>query len=79
MEVIHVAYFRRSFRRYAREGGVKKVFDLNGDLLNPLGDTVRKNNTNWVGVRDEEGVGRRRPNQPTSRNRAGVCLNPPGD
>src|SRR3954449_6657941 len=38
------------------EVGVKQVFGLIGDSLNPLGDAVRKSDIEWVGVRHEEGT-----------------------
>jgi pyruvate dehydrogenase (quinone) len=37
------------------EIGVKHIFGLIGDSLNPLADAVRRSNIEWVGVRHEEG------------------------
>src|ERR1700740_3507712 len=36
--------------------GVRQVFGLIGDSLNPLGDAVRRSKIEWVGVRHEEGA-----------------------
>ena len=36
--------------------GVKQIFALIGDSLNPLADAVRRSSIEWVGVRHEEGA-----------------------
>ena len=36
--------------------GVKQLFGLIGDSLNPLADAVRRSSIEWVGVRHEEGA-----------------------
>src|ERR1700723_792721 len=36
--------------------GVKHIFGLIGDSLNPLGDAVRHSKIEWIGVRHEEGA-----------------------
>jgi len=36
--------------------GVKQVFGLVGDSLNPLADAIRRSQIEWVGVRHEEGA-----------------------
>jgi pyruvate dehydrogenase (quinone) len=36
--------------------GVKHIFGLIGDSLNPLADAVRRSKIEWVGVRHEEGA-----------------------
>ena len=36
--------------------GVKRIFGLTGDSLNPLADAVRHSNIERVGVRHEESV-----------------------
>ena len=36
--------------------GVKQIFGLIGDSLNPSGDAVRHSNIEWIGVRHEEGA-----------------------
>jgi thiamine pyrophosphate-dependent acetolactate synthase large subunit-like protein len=35
--------------------GVKQVFGLIGDSLNPLADSIRRSRIEWIGVRHEEG------------------------
>jgi pyruvate dehydrogenase (quinone) len=35
--------------------GVRHIFGLIGDSLNPLADAVRRTGIEWVGVRHEEG------------------------
>jgi thiamine pyrophosphate-dependent acetolactate synthase large subunit-like protein len=36
--------------------GVKQIFALIGDSLNPLADSVRRSAIEWIGVRHEEGA-----------------------
>src|SRR5215472_6922836 len=36
--------------------GVRQIFGLIGDSLNPLGDAVRRGKIEWIGVRHEEGA-----------------------
>jgi glyoxylate carboligase len=36
--------------------GVKHIFGLIGDSLNPLADAVRRSKVEWIGVRHEEGA-----------------------
>ena len=36
--------------------GVKQIFGLIGDSLNPLADALRRSNIEWIGVRHEEGA-----------------------
>src|ERR1700756_3450758 len=36
--------------------GVKQIFALIGDSLNPLADAVRSSAIEWIGVRHEEGA-----------------------
>ena len=36
--------------------GVKHIFGLIGDSLNPLADAVRRSRIDWIGVRHEEGA-----------------------
>jgi pyruvate dehydrogenase (quinone) len=36
--------------------GVKQIFALIGDSLNPLADAVRRSHIEWIGVRHEEGA-----------------------
>jgi pyruvate dehydrogenase (quinone) len=35
--------------------GVKHIFGLIADSLNPIGDAVRQSKIEWIGVRHEEG------------------------
>ena len=37
--------------RTLEEIGVKHIFGLIGDSLNPLADSVRRSNIEWIGVR----------------------------
>ena len=41
--------------------GVKQIFGLIGDSLNPLADAVRRSNIEWIGVRHEETLCRHKP------------------
>jgi Thiamine pyrophosphate enzyme, N-terminal TPP binding domain len=36
--------------------GVRHIFGLIGDSLNPLADAVRRSKIDWIGVRHEEGA-----------------------
>ena len=36
--------------------GVKHIFALIGDSLNPLADAIRRSRIEWIGVRHEEGA-----------------------
>ena len=36
--------------------GVKQIFGLIADSLNPIADVVRQRNIEWIGVRHEEGA-----------------------
>src|SRR5262249_38541974 len=36
--------------------GVRQIFGMIGDSLNPLGDAVRRSNLEWLGVRKGEGA-----------------------
>jgi hypothetical protein len=46
--------------------GVKHIFGLIGDSLNPLADAVRHTDIEWVSVRHEEGARSRRPAKQSS-------------
>jgi len=39
--------------------GVRQVFGLIGDSLNPLGDAVRRSTIEWIGVRHGDGTSKR--------------------
>ena len=49
--------------------GVKHIFGLIADSLNPIGDAVRHSKIEWIGVRHEEGAALAAAGQP----RAGSC------
>lgn len=53
--------------------GVKRIFGLTGDSLNPLADAVRHSNVERVGVRHEEGVALTAAGQAKLIGRLGVC------
>lgn len=36
--------------------GVRQIFGLIGDTLNPLADAVRRSKIEWIGMRHEEGA-----------------------
>ena len=36
--------------------GVRQIFGLIGDSLNPIADAVRHSEIEWIGVRHEEGA-----------------------
>lgn len=55
------------------EVGVKQVFGLIGDSLNPLGDAVRRSTIEWVGVRHEEGAALAAAGQAKLTGRLAVC------
>jgi thiamine pyrophosphate-dependent acetolactate synthase large subunit-like protein len=58
--------------------GVKHVFGLIGDSLNPFGDAVRRSNIAWVGVRHEEGAALAAAGQAKLTGRLGVCAGTTG-
>ncbi|SDS71447.1 thiamine pyrophosphate-dependent enzyme [Bradyrhizobium canariense] len=58
--------------------GVKQVFGLIGDSLNPLGDAVRKSNIEWIGVRHEEGAALAASGQAKLTGRLAVCAGTTG-
>ena len=53
--------------------GVRQIFGLIGDSLNPLGDAVRRSKIEWVGVRHEEGAALAAAGQAKLTGRLGVC------
>src|SRR5246127_2456970 len=53
--------------------GVRQVFGLIGDSLNPLGDAVRRSKIEWIGVRHEEGAALAAAGQAKLTGRLGVC------
>jgi thiamine pyrophosphate-dependent acetolactate synthase large subunit-like protein len=58
--------------------GVRQVFGLIGDSLNPLGDAVRRSKVEWVGVRHEEGAALAAAGQAKLTGRLGVCAGTTG-
>jgi pyruvate dehydrogenase (quinone) len=60
------------------EIGVKHIFGLIGDSLNPLADAVRRTDIAWVGVRHEEGAALAAAGQAKLTGRLGVCCGTTG-
>src|SRR5271170_4298411 len=58
--------------------GVKHIFGLIGDSLNPLADAVRRSKIEWVGVRHEEGGALAAAGQAKLTGRLGVCAGTTG-
>jgi pyruvate dehydrogenase (quinone) len=58
--------------------GVKHIFGLIGDSLNPLADAVRHSSIEWVGVRHEEGAALAAAGQAKLTGRIGVCAGTTG-
>jgi pyruvate dehydrogenase (quinone) len=53
--------------------GVRHIFGLIGDSLNPLADAVRRSSIEWVGVRHEEGGALAASGQAKLTGQLGVC------
>ncbi len=60
------------------EIGVKHIFGLIGDSLNPLADAVRRSDIEWVGVRHEEGAALAAAGQAKLTGRLAVCAGTTG-
>jgi pyruvate dehydrogenase (quinone) len=58
--------------------GVKQIFGLIGDSLNPIADAVRRTKIEWVGVRHEEGAALAAAGQAKLTGRLGVCCGTTG-
>jgi pyruvate dehydrogenase (quinone) len=58
--------------------GVKHVFGLIGDSLNPLADAVRRSEIEWIGVRHEEGAALAAAGQAKLSGELGVCAGTTG-
>ena len=58
--------------------GVKQVFGLGGDSLNPLADAIRRSQIEWVGVRHEEGAALAAAGQAKLTGRLSVCAGTTG-
>jgi pyruvate dehydrogenase (quinone) len=58
--------------------GVKQIFGLIGDSLNPIADAVRHSQIEWIGVRHEEGAALAAAGQAKLTGRLGVCCGTTG-
>jgi pyruvate dehydrogenase (quinone) len=58
--------------------GVRHIFGLIGDSLNPLADAVRRSKIEWIGVRHEEGGALAAAGQAKLTGRLGVCCGTTG-
>jgi pyruvate dehydrogenase (quinone) len=58
--------------------GVKQVFGLIGDSLNPLGDSIRRSEIEWIGVRHEEGAALAAAGQAKLTGKLAVCAGTTG-
>src|ERR1700746_888125 len=58
--------------------GVKQIFALIGDSLNPLADAVRNSSVEWIGVRHEEGAALAASGQAKLTGRLAVCAGTTG-
>src|ERR1700736_6828758 len=58
--------------------GVRQIFGLIGDSLNPLGDAVRRSAIEWIGARHEEGAALAASGQAKLTGRLGVCAGTTG-
>ena len=64
--------------RVFEEIGVKQIFALIGDSLNPLADAVRRSHIEWIGVRHEEGAALAAAGQAKLTGRLAVCAGTTG-
>src|SRR5246500_3551522 len=60
------------------EVGVRHIFGLIGDSLNPLADAVRRSRIEWIGVRHEEGAALAASGQAKLTGRLAVCAGTTG-
>ena len=58
--------------------GVKQIFALIGDSLNPLADSLRNSSIEWIGVRHEEGAALAASGQAKLTGRLAVCAGTTG-
>src|SRR5271167_242129 len=58
--------------------GVRQIFGLIGDSLNPLADAVRRSEIEWIGVRHEEGAALAASGQAKLTGRLAVCAGTTG-
>src|SRR5271155_3967520 len=60
------------------EIGVKQIFGLIGDSLNPLADAVRRSDIKWLAARHEEGAALAAAGQAKLTGRLAVCAGTTG-
>ena len=58
--------------------GVRHIFGLIADSLNPIADAVRHSKIEWIGVRHEEGAALAAAGQAKLTGRLGVCCGSTG-
>src|SRR6201984_1530241 len=58
--------------------GVKQIFALIGDSLNPIADAIRRSRIEWIGVRHEEGAALAAAGQAKLTGRLAVCAGTTG-
>jgi pyruvate dehydrogenase (quinone) len=58
--------------------GVRQIFGLIGDSLNPIADAVRRSDIEWIGVRHEEGAALAAAGQAKLTGRLAVCCGTTG-
>src|ERR1700722_17138618 len=58
--------------------GVRHIFGLIGDSLNPLADAVRRSDIEWIGVRHEEGAALAASGQAKLTGQLAVCAGTTG-
>ena len=58
--------------------GVKHIFGLIGDSLNPIADAIRRSRIEWIGVRHEEGAALAAAGQAKLTGRLAVCAGTTG-
>src|ERR1700704_2952177 len=58
--------------------GVRQIFGLIGDSLNPLADSVRRSKIEWIGVRHEEGAALAASGQAKLTGQLAVCAGTTG-
>jgi len=58
--------------------GVRQIFGLIGDSLNPIADAVRRSDIEWVGVRHEEGAALAATGQAKLTGKLAVCAGTTG-
>src|SRR6266446_6896187 len=58
--------------------GVRHIFGLIGDSLNPIADAIRRSRIEWIGVRHEEGAALAAAGQAKLTGQLGVCAGTTG-